>query len=673
MIIFPVLLVLSCAQEAEELREDCPGAGLWSVECSGFDESGGENSKSRFSDDGLAVRNFNVWVYDGAGNLANTAENGCETYFEGSAAVDGSRIFPNAFADYDVYVIANTGEIPVTDVPARKELAEEFRLKLDYGRFAEDGLPLAAHRRLCPAFSDCILKVVPLVARYDIRIVNASDTDYSFRLKSVVACNCASAVSPFLGESGAWSEADVTSVGDCFVTGTDDFDARQGTLYLLENVQGTVFSNPSSRIPSSMLSGKADCASYLQFEGSSRHKDDTGYDKVTCRYYFGEGREAFVQRNVRTLLTLRLTKGIYGNDEWTVEKEDWFNQGRVVFYPSSVTVTSGKTAIVNVKTFGASGDENPYVKYRLSYDGALFSKAQLRMEWMPSGSSVWRAYSADVVEGPCSIRIGTSFLGLGTASAGVDAIGTDGTLLSPVPLSIKVEGYAYPVSIQLVTTDFTNMSADGALEFRVIYSDGSSKKLSGHYTGLSLQKLTGSAKLSDPGSGWKYHLSDEYVDCCTFKAVYVENVGGTEISVSANCSFSVWALDSESSLTRYNTFQDSGKSMTTSDYKNYYVSSRKISTSGTVFRMDGGALCLTNGKSTKVVSVNPQTCSWTVTLAGQTVADVFSVFGNNAIQIKRTGSIVGSNASFAVRMNSGYKDTEGHTTDLQSFSITITE
>ena len=85
----------SCRRDIESPSSDGKGAGQWFVICNGNEEG----SKSRFSDNGLEVKDFNIWVYDRNGNLANGMLSGYTTYFKGVTEFDGAAVFPDAYGD----------------------------------------------------------------------------------------------------------------------------------------------------------------------------------------------------------------------------------------------------------------------------------------------------------------------------------------------------------------------------------------------------------------------------------------------------------------------------------------------------------------------------------------------------------------------------------------------
>lgn len=667
-------IAVSCGTDCHAPYPDTPSL---KVICTGYDGDEAEGTKSRFSDSQLALHNYNVWVYDSGGRLANVQSRGFRTLFDADEDVDCGDLFPKLDAMYDVFVLANTGSAWERRVPLTAEAAEECVCNFgDYSSFADDGFPMAGRIRVCPALMDRItVPVRCLVARYDLTFVNDVQTDYEFRLKRVSSMNCARKVRPFAVESGVSSASDVFGGGDFFVEGSDDLIGRTGTLYLLENVQGEVFENGLLRTESTIAQGMGGLASYLEFEGEYRKKDDTGYHSVTCRYYFGQGKEAYVRGNCRTVLTLRLTNGILGNDEWTVTPQDRFNDGRVRFTPASAALEGGGAAYpVTVSTYGTGGVANPYVRYTLSYNAADFRSAGLDMEYMASGSSSWTSYLGQTITGPCSLRLRSTFSGLGDKTATVSAKSADTYLteLSEEPLRISVSGYPYPVSLKPLTTDFTNMEERHFLEYIVTYSDGSTRLLTGAGDALTLSKQSGGGRIIKASNGYYSAPSgSEYCYRCAVRASFTDSSYGKAATVTDESIFSVWALDADSRNTCFNCFQDRNGSMSTDNHTDYYVRSGDISTGGTLFNLTGATLCLTDGTVTKVMDVNPEGCSWTLKITGQSSHGIFSVSGGNSLRIVRSGNITGANAKCAVSIRCGYMDTDGNKSASSVFNVTV--
>lgn len=653
--------------------------GPWTVRCRDYECNPSVIARSLYPDSSLKLRDANVWVYGPGGRLANIPSSGYCTYFaDASSEIDGRLLFPDPFATYDIYVLANVGEVAEEYIPGTASEADGYRCVFDdYSAFSEKGFPMASKTTLVPSFSDCVLVVERLVARYDVEIVNDAVGEYSFRLNGVSVKNCARAVYPYMPESGAASAGEVVQDGDRFIRGSDDLDRCAGTLYLLENIQGTVFDASGKRNAETIGAGMDSRASYLQFEGEYRRKDDAGYRKMTCRYYFGQGREAFVERNHRTELHLHLTKDILDNDGWTVTPEDWFNNGAVRFSPSALELVPGDLPSVSVSTWDSSGKENAYVNYVLSYDAADFSGAGLSMEYRTPATSIWKTYSGQAITGPSTLRLKTSYQGRWEKGVEIEAVSGDGraTLLSGTPLSVTAAGHPYPVSIELRNADFPSSLDHQRLEFIVGYSDGSYKTVSSPSDGISVAKISGRVRIDKGTAGWSYARDGCYYDKCTVRASYTDASLTEPVTVSSDCVFSIWAIDADSPDTRFNCFQDErGSLVTTYDGSNFYVRGNDIGSNGAVLAMTGAAVSLSNGRDSKIVDVRPPDFTWTIAIKGQSSHNAFSVKGDppTIVITKRTGtSVTGANASFIVTVRSPYRDMEGNAAAIQSFALTV--
>lgn len=399
------LSLVSCMREAG--APPVFDGDVFTVEADVFEGCAETDTRSEYDESCSRISDMNIWAYDVETGLLANGSGFCRTYFDSDEAVSSYMLFPDKDRTYDVFVLANVGEI---EAPRNRDGALSFPYDFrNYDGFAEKGLPMAGRHRVSPSDPKQTrsLKAKRLAARYNVQFRYDSGNDYVFELKSVKVRNSALRIYPHASESSPGSGACVTQDGDEL-----DLERLTGAggqeLIVLENINRGVFRSEEDRIPSNMTDGRAaSYASYLEFKGRMDKNDGTGFNDVTCRYYFGSGRDACVVRNRNIRLVLTLTKSILDNDGWTVTADESYDNGYVVFdRPYLFLLDSGGE--FRTETYAGEG-RNDKVRYSLEYDDAQKRSGAFSLFCRSGG--IWSPYEHQEVEGPCEWRVSSSYDG----------------------------------------------------------------------------------------------------------------------------------------------------------------------------------------------------------------------------------------------------------------------
>lgn len=339
--------------------------------------------------DSYKVTDFNVWVYDfSTGELVNGGGQ-YKTYFTDPKEVNGYYLFPDFKKKYDIYMLANLGK---QEAPQTRADAEAYRYKFsNFDTFKTKGLPMVAHYSFVPSdpSTNHDLQLMRLVSRFSIKFDFAKDNDYDFVLKKAVVRNSAKVVSPFVKESKAVNESDVTKFGD--ELSVSDLSANGGEVYMVENIQGDkVFKDAVKRTADNVTKEKYKyCTTYLEFSGELKRKDGSGYRSVTCLYYFGEGTFAGVRRNYYLPIVLTMTNTFTNNDNWSVVPMDPFSNAVVKFKlyeedtyknPYECTLSDDDTEYKIDSQAFIGDDFADDVNYKIFYDEKALKKADVDFE-----------------------------------------------------------------------------------------------------------------------------------------------------------------------------------------------------------------------------------------------------------------------------------------------------
>jgi|GEM_PF-1341985 len=289
------------------------------------------------------IGDLNVWLY----------RDGClfpeySFYTDDFYGSDVQILFPDVNARYDIYFLANAGEV---EAPGREEdIGGASVTVAGYSSFVEGGFPMAGALLDYSPREGTVLQLEKLVGRYDIQIYrNPANTKVSYTFTSGRMKACAGTVRPFADAEGtggfssrALSGADLLAQGD-MLTAADIAALNAGetvTLYYLENCQGRLLpgnaeargKNAAAVAAATGDPSRADLCSYLELTCSAVTPTVT-YPSVTYRAYLGRDMtgDFSVVRGTFSRLTLDVVSDRITECDWFVEPGLGTVTGKLLF------------------------------------------------------------------------------------------------------------------------------------------------------------------------------------------------------------------------------------------------------------------------------------------------------------------------------------------------------
>lgn len=234
---------------------------------------------------------------------------------------------PSADAVYDLYVLANMGDVRESvhqDCTGEAGIMDWTYRYRDYSVIKANGVPMAGSLRGWNRRQSPEVTMKRLASRIDVWFENNSD--YDVEIKSMVLRQSVSTVCPFSEGFSARSSEDMFPFAryDDYLTTLDVRDAMNGEvvhLYCLENMQGDLL--PSNTAPENKnpdnLSDKSDLVTY--FEICARVKGQTQvWDDVKYRFCLGEDATGNFNIPRNNILSYRVDFNSTPTDTgWTIE------------------------------------------------------------------------------------------------------------------------------------------------------------------------------------------------------------------------------------------------------------------------------------------------------------------------------------------------------------------
>ena len=337
---------ISCSRTALEWQEKVPNGFRVSFSL----ERSNPPSRSSFCPDELdAITDLNVWVYQEGVLLPAYS---FHTNTASSAQV--SITFPSVHASYDIYFLANLGEV---EGPELEVNISTVTASVDnYSSFRERGFPMAgAVLAYSPSVSGSV-SLSRLVGRFDITAYdNPANTRISYTFLSGKMKACAKAIRPFgtlqdeeRYASRAEAASEVIAKGDS-LSAADIATLNAGgtvSLYYLENCQGQL-------LPANDTQHGKNAAAIAQATGDQTLADLCSYLELTCRaetptatyssvvYRAYLGRDATgdfsVVRNTVNPLRLDMASDLIVPEDWFVEPSDPSITGTLCFADTRYT------------------------------------------------------------------------------------------------------------------------------------------------------------------------------------------------------------------------------------------------------------------------------------------------------------------------------------------------
>lgn len=340
---------ISCTRTAPEWPERIPNG----VRVRFSLERSNPPSRSSFCPDELdAISDLNVWVYQEGVLLPDFS---FHTNMSSESQVP--IVFPSQHASYDIYFLANLGEVegPALEVNIGTVAASVE----NYTSFRERGFPMAgAVLAYSPSGSGSV-SLSRLVGRFDITAYdNPANTRITYTFLSGKMKACAKVIRPFgtlpdesRYASRAVSASEVIAEGDT-LSAADIAALNAGesvSLYYLENCQGQLLPGNDSQWGKSAAAitqatgdpTLADLCSYLELRCLAETPTAT-YPSVIYRAYLGRDAtgDFSVVRNTVNPLRLDMASDLIVSEDWFVEPSEPDITGRLCFADTRYTSTT---------------------------------------------------------------------------------------------------------------------------------------------------------------------------------------------------------------------------------------------------------------------------------------------------------------------------------------------
>lgn len=317
-------------------------------------------SRSSFCPDELdGINDLNVWVYQEGVLLPDFS-------FHTDLSPGGQVpvVFPSLHASYDIYFLANMGEVsgPELEINVGTVAASVE----SYSSFSQRGFPMAGTVLGYSPSGSGSVSLSRLVGRFDITAYdNPSNTRINYTFLSGKMKACAKVIRPFgtlPGEgryaSRALSPGEVIAEGDT-LSATDIASLNSGgtvTLYYLENCQGRLLpDNASQRGKSAEAIAQAtgdpdlaDLCSYLELNCRAETPTAT-YPSVVYRAYLGRDAtgDFSVARNTVNPLRLNMASELIVSEDWFVDPSDPQITGTLCFADTRYSSANCPAAYLN--------------------------------------------------------------------------------------------------------------------------------------------------------------------------------------------------------------------------------------------------------------------------------------------------------------------------------------
>ena len=324
-------------------------------------------SRSSFCPEQLdVISDINVWIYREGVLLPDYS---FHTNLSSEAQIP--IVFPAVHASYDIYFLANMGEVEGPELEVN--IGSVAAAIEDYTSFSERGFPMAGTVLAYSPSGSGSVSLSRLVGRFDITAYdNPANTRISYSFLSGKMKACARVIRPFgtlpdepRYSSRAISTDEVIAEGDT-LSAADIASLNAGgtvSLYYLENCQGRLLpANDSQRGKSAAAIAQAtgdaslaDLCSYLELTCRAETPTAT-YTSVIYRAYLGRDAtgDFSVVRNTVNPLRLDMSSELIASEDWFVEPSDPEITGTLCFADTRYTASNCPVAYRN------NTDDNEY-------------------------------------------------------------------------------------------------------------------------------------------------------------------------------------------------------------------------------------------------------------------------------------------------------------------------
>jgi len=341
--------LFSCSKMGPEITSAEPSPdGSYPMEISCEPVAGEqESTKSSFTTAALTkVSNVCIFIYRD-GSLVS------DLYFPTASGISVS--FPSSTDTYDVYMLANMGDVIA---PQDEDDVADIKYSfMDYGQFNSKGFPMASSFLDFTPGSQTQFKLKRLIGMYSLSMENSSDV-VDYEIKSLQLRNCACDIYPYKSQRATSfiSEGDVLSASDIQTLN----NGGSVNIYFLENLQGELLpgnTDPKQKIPDNIHDATlaAHCT-YIQMLADVT-TPTAHYDNVYYRVYLGQNMttDFSIVRSTLYNLSLNFAKNMIADEGWRIEPEDPQVIGAIKLNKSEATVIKGIDDVIFVTTQSANG------------------------------------------------------------------------------------------------------------------------------------------------------------------------------------------------------------------------------------------------------------------------------------------------------------------------------
>lgn len=323
-------LRLSCV---EEVIDDNPEVVLkLDLSCESL-ETDGDDTRSLHDDSALRkITNANYYLFHD-GVMAG------QGYFEDAS--DFAVSLPSYIDEYSLFVLANVGEMRLSDGMREDQMAEavhvDYLTRENYfGTVESYGFPMSLTVRGFSSLWKGGLQLRRLVHALYVTADDGPLASTAMKFTGLSIRNAARDVYPFAERSRARHVID----GDAANLDSDDMEILNGggrvVLYLLENMRGDLFPGNKDwkhKVPSEMAAGMddKDKCSYLELTASAQTAT-AFYGHNIYRAYIGESAaDCNVRRNSCSIINNRFTNDMIVDEEWRIDSDEPVVTGTLAF------------------------------------------------------------------------------------------------------------------------------------------------------------------------------------------------------------------------------------------------------------------------------------------------------------------------------------------------------
>ncbi len=334
------LIFLSAASCTEDFTDDVDkDKGIripLTLSCEPLEEEA--ESRSSHPDKALtAIGNVNYYLFHNKKLISQAYFDDVQNFYV---------TLPSIKEEYNLYLLANTGEIHINNSLEEKEMASAVHV--DYGSkenyfssMTTQGFPMAAIIENFSFASSTSHTLKRLVHTLYLKIDKSELESTILEFTGVAIRQAPRDVFPFAAESKALNVID----GDAVSLNSDDINKLNTgetiRLHLLENMRGPLIPGNTSwkaKVPANIPSAtERALASYIELTARAETVTAT-YENVRYRTYLGYGPSDFnVKRSTSFIITNSFTNDMIKDENWRIESDTPNVTGQLAFVDTRYT------------------------------------------------------------------------------------------------------------------------------------------------------------------------------------------------------------------------------------------------------------------------------------------------------------------------------------------------